>query len=255
MKVKENTIKEIDNNELLYREEINLIKTKIEDIKHLLLNFNSKNDKTNSTIDFSTKSVINNNNDFLLNEISALKMDLKSKQNEINALLKETQFKNIKIAQLEGDLKEKVSQYEEKIFFLANEIKNLNNKVFISLFKQEKSHEKHIKIDSFSSVVIKPSSTRNINIYETIQKPRSPALSTSNDRRTMKNSFDIKKKEIKPNKFINVKPSRIMERGKNVFPLSFEPKQEKEVKVGKFLNVKKVLNKEFKLKSSSYSEN
>jgi len=249
--MKQNTLKEIDANELLYKEDISLIKTKIEDIKQLLTNFNSKTDKTNSTMDISSKSVLNNNYDFLLNEINALKMDLKSKQDDINSLLKEAQFKNNKIAQLENDLKEKVSQYEEKIFFLANEIKNLNNKVKLVLIQQEKSQEKHIKIDSFSSVVIKPSSTRNISIYETIQKPRSPALSTSNERKAMKQSFNIKKKDLTPNKFINVKPNR----GKNVFPLSFEPKPEKEVKVGKFLNVKKIVHKDIKLKSASYSEN
>ncbi len=129
MTMKQNTLKEINANELHYKEEISLIKTKIDDLKQLLTSFNSKIDKTNSTIDISSKSVLNNNNDFLLNEINALKMDLKSKQDHINSLMKEAQFKNNKLAQLENDLKEKVSQYEEKIFFLANEIKNLNNKV------------------------------------------------------------------------------------------------------------------------------
>ena len=63
----------------------------------------------------------------------------------------------------------------------------------------------------------------------------------------MKQSFNIRKKDLTPNKFINVKPNR----GKNVFPLSFEPKHEKEVKVGKFLNVKKIVHKDIKLKSAS----
>jgi predicted nucleic acid-binding Zn-ribbon protein len=127
--LKENSVQEIDTNELIFKEEINIINNKIEDFKKSLINSNTKFDKTCSTFDISTKSVVNNirNDDFLLNEVNSLRQEIISKEEELKSVSSDLNFKIKKIAQLETDLKEKVSQYEEKIFFLANEIKNMSN--------------------------------------------------------------------------------------------------------------------------------
>lgn len=134
--LKENSVQEIEINELIFKEEIGIIMTKIEEYKKILSNSISRCDKTISTVDISSKSVVNNikNDDFLLNEIQVLRDELKQKDDQIKALKGELSSKSHKINQLETDLKEKVSQYEEKIFFLANEIKNINNvREFIKL--------------------------------------------------------------------------------------------------------------------------
>ena len=130
MTLKDNTLQEIETNEVIFKEEINILNTKIEDMKRLLINSNTKYDKTISTFDITNKSVANQiqNSDFLVNEINALKMEVNSKEEEIKAFQNEAKLKNEKIAQLEKDLKERVGQYEEKIFFLANKIKKTHDK-------------------------------------------------------------------------------------------------------------------------------
>ena len=128
--LKENTLLEIESNEVIFKEEINIINSRIEDLKRILINSNNKFDKTCSTFDNTSKSIISNTtNDFLANELTSIRMELKSYQEEINTLKYEIKFKDYKIVQLESDLKEKVSQYEERILFLASEIRNLSNNV------------------------------------------------------------------------------------------------------------------------------
>jgi hypothetical protein len=67
---------------------------------------------------------------------------------------------------------------------------------------------------------------------------------------------DLKRKDMNTNKFINVSPTRQLERNNNISPYKPEMKNEKEEKVDKYLIAKKVAasSKSSKIKSTSYTE-
>jgi hypothetical protein len=165
--IQENTLNDIESNKQIIKSQLENIELSIKDIKERISNNSNRLDKEsyNSPNDETLPSAATSNVIDYLNE-------LKEKEEKLVYIELDNIYKDKKIFELEKNLKETITKYEDKVFQLQFELKNLalnnNNNGICNL---SISNDKSIIIDDENTNM--SSGSINKKEYETIMKKNS----------------------------------------------------------------------------------